>query len=307
MLQDPLADVLVYEGDGSKVTYAARSFGAPGPIAAPGELAGTLLDRLNGIRKQAKLAPLVLATKQSLENTRLAGTIFDASLRGDDATADRAAIGLLAGWDVEGGTIRGGYFYLGTAAPTRDVTTWLDAAIERPIGRTALLDPEVRQIAVGPAFPEGAQALGAVVTTYAVYESDDHKADEAEFLRHLARARAKWNEPAPIRVGGYPQMQAQSREVLHGKEPMAALNELVQGATEITGIPVRGYLIETTDPKRVEIPQELLQSGPLRILLAITHHRAEGAAWGQYVIFVLVTDDATRAPATASLTGGRAG
>ena len=76
VLQEPLADVMIYEGDGSRVTYAARSYGAPAPVRSPKELTSALLDRLNALRSGAKLAPLALAARQSEENTRLAGTIL---------------------------------------------------------------------------------------------------------------------------------------------------------------------------------------------------------------------------------------
>ena len=301
MLQEPLADVLVYEGDGAGVAYTARSYGPPAPVRSPGDLTTAMLDRLNAVRVRAKLAPLALAAKQSLENPRLAGTLFDASLQGDAGTADRAAIGLLAGWDVEGGTIRDGYFFLGAAAPTRDATVWLDAALERPIGRIALLDPGVRQIAIGPVVPGDAPALGAAVTTYALFESEDHSAEEAQFLWRVTGAREARGLPAPVRVGGLEEMHTESSEVLlRGKAPMAALQDLLQVVVERTGSSVRGYVIETTDPAHVEVPAELLSDGPLHVVVGVTHHRAPDAAWGQYVIFVLVVDGAKTTPRTAA-------
>jgi hypothetical protein len=52
--------------------------------------------------------------------------------------------------------------------------------------------------------------------------------------------------------------------------------------------PKRGYVMETTDPSTVEVPEVFLQPGPLPLALVMTHHRAPGAAWGQYVIFTLM-------------------
>jgi hypothetical protein len=255
------------------------------------------LDRLNAVRRSAKLRPLMLAAKQSQENARVAGTIFDASITGDAQTRDRAVIGLLAGWDVEGGTIRDGHFFLGAAAPTRDATAWLDAAIERPIGRLALLDPVARQIAVGPAIPQDAPALGAAVTTYALFESDDHAADERQFFRALAAARAARGLPPPKRVGGMDEVRAELADVLRrGKQPMAALSDLLRVAVSRTRSSVNGYVLETTDPSHVDFPPALLRAGLLDVVVAVTHHRAPGAAWGQYVIFVLILDDTKTTP-----------
>jgi hypothetical protein len=301
MLEGGLADVLIYEGDGTNVTYAPRSFGPPAPVSSADDLTRGILGGLNAVRARAKMAPLSLAAKQSEENTRLAGTLFDAGLRGDSKTVNRAAIGLLAGWDVAGGIIRDGYFYLGAAAPTRDATAWLDAAIEQPIGRMALLNPEVRQIAIGPAIPADAAALGAAITTYALYESDDHSAEEAQFMSKVIAARANRGLPKPVRVGGFEDMNVQSKEVrLAGKAPMAALQDLLQAAVDRSGATVRGLVIETTDPAHVDVPGDLLTDGPLNMLVTVTHHRAPDAAWGQYVIFVLVVDGAATTPRTSA-------
>ena len=54
----------------------------------------------------------------------------------------------------------------------------------------------------------------------------------------------------------------------------------------------------------------LLKDGPLALSLAITHHRAPGAAWGQYVVFSLLTGAriaAPSSPATPSLARGERG
>jgi hypothetical protein len=307
VLQEPLADVIMVEREGAGVTYTARSLGAPAPVASGAEFTSALVDRLNGVRRTAKLTPLLLAAKQSAENARVAGTIFDASIEGDAATVDRAAIGLLAGWDVEGGTIRDGHFFLGAVAPTRDATAWLDAALERPIGRLALLDPVAKQIAVGPAIPGDAPALGAAVTTYALFESDDHTADERQFFRALTAARAARGVAPPERVGGIDEVRAELADVLrNGKEPMAALNDLLQVAVNRTGSNVNGYVLETTDPAHVEIPEALLRAGPLDVVVAVTHHRAPGAAWGQYVIFVLIVDSAKTTPVQTAAAQRRA-
>ena len=196
-----------------------------------------------------------------------------------------------------GGTIRGGHFFLGAVAPTRDATAWLDAALERPIGRTALLDPVAQQIAVGPAIPGEAPALGAAVTTYALFDSNDHTEYERQFFRALAAARAARGVPPPERVGGIDEVRSESADVLlHGKQPMMALNELIRVAVNRTGSSVSGYVIETTDPAHVDFPAPLLRAGPLDVVVAVTHHRAPDAAWGQYVIFVLIVDDTKTTP-----------
>jgi len=288
LLMRELLEALVHEGDGSGIEYAARHVGAPAPVTSNASFTSALVDRLNGVRAAAHLPTLALAPKQSAENARLAGTLIDASLTDDDGVADRAAIGLMAGWEVAG-LIRSGNFFLAAVGPTSDATAWLDFALERPMGRSMLLDPAVRQIAVGPAIPPGGGALGAAVTTYAMFESDDHSADATALFRRIAAARAARGLPAPVRVQGLGEMDAELARVSKaGQSPMAALEASMQVAVARTGHGVRGWVYETSDLEHAEIPKELLAPGPLELMIGVTHHRAEGAAWGQLVVLAVL-------------------
>jgi hypothetical protein len=296
MLMREIAGTLVYEGDGRDVAYASKHAGPPAPVTAPKELARAIVDGVNRVRRQAKLEPLAIAAKQSEEDERLVGTLLNASYGvGDEDAADKAALGLLAGWEV-GGVIRTGSFFVGAVSPTRDATAWVDYALERPLARVVLLDPAARRIAVGPAVPAGTEALGAVVTTYALFESDDHTRDEARFVERLAAARTARGLPAPVRVRGFDTIARETDLVLReGKVPMAALDDMMRAVVARTGSSVRGYVLETSDLEATEIPRQLLGAGPLRAVVAVTHHRVAGAAWGQYVVFVIVL-----APTTAT-------
>jgi hypothetical protein len=101
--------------------------------------------------------------------------------------------------------------------------------------------------------------------------------------------------PAPTVVGGFAEMHEEATKVMHAeKAPAAALDDLLADAAFRTGTSVQGYVIETNDLEHLAIPGELLTPGPMRVAVGITHHRAPGAAWGQYVVFVvLVGADAT--------------
>jgi hypothetical protein len=295
-----VAQTFIYEGDGSSVAYTARHLGAPAASSKGQELTAALVDRLNGVRRDAGLAPLSLAAKQSAQNTRLAGTLIDAG-GADDGSAELAAVGLLAGWNVEG-LIRSGGFFMGVVAPERDATAWLDVALELPLGRVALLDPEARQIAVGPFLPDGEAGLGAAVTTYAFFDNENHAADEVRFLERLAAARRALGLPPPSRIGESESMRIECARVLReGKPPMEALRQVMEATVAQMGTSVAGYLLETNDLARVEIPKELLGPGPQRVLVGVTHHRAPGAAWGQYVVMVVLVGK--RAELTASVAG----
>jgi len=284
-----LADVMVYEGDASSITYKAKAYGPAAPVATLPAFTSALVDRINGVRKAAKMQSLALAVRQSAENERLAGTILDATVIHDDDSAEKATIGLLAGWDVEGGTIRSGQFFLGAVGPTQDAMAWLESAVERPIGRMTLLDPQARVIAVGPSIPEGAPGLGAAVTTYSLFDSEDHAADEALFFRRIKEARAARGLAAPLLFRASDEMrQLASRVRREEVTPRGALNEMLASLSSQSGAAAYGYVLEANDPASVDVPDVFLKEGPLPVVLAITHHRAPGAAWGQYVIFTLL-------------------
>jgi len=300
LLVHELGETLIHEGDGSAIAYSARHVGPPAPVTGPADFTRALLDRLNHVRTGAHMEPLALAPDQSTENTRLAGTLIDASSGGDDETANRAAIGLMAGWDVRG-LVRNGSFFLAAVGPTTDATAWLDFALERPMGRMTLLDPGSRQIAIGPALPPGGGALGAAVTTYAMFGSEDHTGDADRFFHRIVAARAAHGLPPPVRLPAPEPMSAELASVLRqGKAPMDALNASMHAAVESTGQGVRGYVLETNDLDAAGVPDPLLAPGPLRVMVGVTHHRAEGAAWGQYVVIVVVEGSGATGQTVAS-------
>lgn len=300
LLLHELAEALVHEGDGSAITYAPRHIGPPAPVAGTADFARAMLGGLNAVRTRAHLPALALAPEQSAENTRLAGTLLDAAVSGDDGTSNRGAIGLMAGWDVKG-LVRNSTFYL-SASPTNDATAWLDFALERPMGRSSLLDPDSRLIAIGPAIPPGGGALGAAVTTYALFGSDDHGAEATRLFQRVAAARKARGVAPPVRVKAIDEMDAElARVAQDGKPAMTALHAAMQAVVSRTGEGVQGWLYETNDLDRADIPAPLLAPGVMQLMMGVTHHRAEGAAWGQYVVFVIAVGARATPGETASL------
>jgi hypothetical protein len=84
-------------------------------------------------------------------------------------------------------------------------------------------------------------------------------------------------------------MRGECARVMRGDlPPMDALQELMNSVAERTGRPVHGYVFETNDPTRVAVPPQLLAAGPMEVIVGVTHHRATGAAWGQYVVFAIL-------------------
>jgi hypothetical protein len=296
VLGEAAADVLVSEGDPAQLEYHPRVLGAPMPIASPAAMSFALMQAINKVRAEGKLPPLSMASKESEESARLAGTMIDATLKKRADEADRIGLGLLAGWSVEG-TIRNGGLFMGLVAPTRDALVWLAFALERPFGRSVLLDPSASRIAIGPALPPGdAQALGAVVSTYALFESTDHAGDAARLLGRINAGRAAFGKPPLATVDVRPDMSNQTRLVLAGeREPMAALDAGMRSLARRTfGGTVHGFVAEANDLDRVPIPDQLLSVPKGVLAVEVTHHRVRGAAWGQYAVFyILVLENGT--------------
>ncbi len=304
ILTESVADLLIEDPASTPLEYRARKFGPPAEVDDARRLGPALLEAINRVRAAGQLASLVLEPAESALSTQLAGTMIDADIHGRGSEADAIALGLLAGWKV-GGTIRGGNLFVGLAAPTRDVNTWLEVALARPVGRVALLDPDARHVAIGPALPgNGSKAIGAVVTTYSLFESSNHDADVSRIVARVASARAARGVTPLARVDGGRELVEGAQTVLAGtREPMAVLRFALQGLAQRTGGTVSGYVVEGNDVDTIPIPDPLLHIPKGSLVVQVTHHRVAGAAWGQYVVFFLLarTTDETQLPNVVGL------
>jgi len=285
-------------GEESSLQYAApRSAGSPAPVRTNAEFRTALASRLNAVRKVAGLVPVELSLEQSAMNERLAGVLMGGPSKdaasgnwAEFGTAeDRAAIGLMAGWDIRG-LIRDGTLYIASAPDTRDAAAWLDYAIEHPMGRLTLLDADSRVVAIGPAMPKSANALGAVVTSYALFQGADHSGEAERVFSAITAARVERGLPAPVRLTNVPGLAEQVALVREDKiPPSAAFDETLHYIAEhLPGERIQGYFFEGLNVDRLILPQELFRPGPIQLVVEVTHHRAPGAAWGQYVVYVFL-------------------
>ena len=55
-----------------------------------------------------------------------------------------------------------------------------------------------------------------------------------------------------------------------------------------------GYVVETTDIKQLHFDPVLVESSTLEVEIGVTHYRAPGAAWGQFVVLFLITEHGAR-------------
>lgn len=282
--------------DASAPVAFVASTRPPRPATSAAELQKAVLEGINQVRAVAKLSPVVLASTQTTTNERLAPHFFAASMKNDLPTSDLVGLGLLAGWDVDG-TIKRGNLYASMLSGTTDANEWLDYALEAPMGRFTMLGPEARQVAIGVPTPSQIGGLGAIVTSYDMFTSNDHRGDAAVVFGLIQKARENRRLPPPTRMPSVPAMAAVAQLVNEGKRHAEdALDDALIAVRDHSRKAVRGWLLTANQLEALPLPPELLRDGPLDIAIEVTHHKPEGAAWGSYVVFVVTPNAVAPAP-----------
>jgi hypothetical protein len=254
-----------------------------GPTATSGaDVRQKLLAAVNGMRASDGAAPLVSADKQAVSNERLAPHLFSASEKNNAQLEESIMLGLIAGWNVSG-MIRNGDFYSYVLSGSTDVTDLVSALLDHPSARHVLMDHDARQIAVGPVLLPNRAGMGTVITTYSFFETNDHRADEAALFQRIIAARRLKGLPLPQPLDNSALHDAATK-IQNGTSP----DEAIRKAARPSARPGFSLLVQATDLRRMPVPPELLTRGPLNLAIGITHYRAPGGAWGQYVVMFLV-------------------
>jgi hypothetical protein len=300
-----VALVLVRRNDEVAREYV-QTTRAPVPVTGDGQFAPAVLAAVNQARAAAGMKPVRLAAEQSRMSDKLAPHFFGADAQGDAKVSEQIALGLLAGWDVRGGVIQEGLFFGGLLAKTQNASEWIEFALERPIGRFVLLRQDAREVAIGSAPPATVDGLGALVTTYSFFESADHRDEQLRLLGRLRDQRAARKLPPSKFISDLTHLAREARLVNLGQKTVGeALQDALAAESEAMGRSVRGFAFEGTNLETIKFPDELLKNEPLFVGVEITHHRAPGAAWGQYVVFVLMVDEAIAANVASGKAPGR--
>jgi hypothetical protein len=271
----PLALLVGLTDASGGLSYAVRASATPTPID-PAVLASTVLPLLNGIRTRAGLTALAMDEAQSAANTEVAPSFFSTA---DSAVADQVLLYAMAGWDVTG-DVRDGRATSVSAHGVTDASGWLYTALEEPIERYVLLDPDARAIAFGvAAAPDGADAL---VSTYRFFDSDP-AAERDRFLAALTAARAAAGMRPPTFVS-IPELETAADAVESGGlTPDEALGRAADAV-----LPryrqLRPFFSATSDLAHVQLPPELVSDPGGVVGLSVMHWRPEGSAWGLYLV-----------------------
>lgn len=259
------------------------------PAADGAQFASAVLHTLNGLRAR----PLQLSAAQDQLAHQLAPALLTAAVA-DDTTHeqrfDQIMLGLLAGWDVTGGTIRGAQLTTGLHVGDADPASWLADALERPLGRAVLLDPEADVLAVGALLqPQPSLVAGAAIT-YSFFRPEPQPGVYAQqVLARLTRVRsARGLGETQLLPTPTPLARELGRIAQGELEARAALENVLRDQAATARHKVRGVLWETQDLDHSGLPPELLVPGVLKLSAGVSFARAHGGAWGQYSVLFLI-------------------
>lgn len=291
VLGAPFAEILARR-PGEIPVYRPESYSPSRPVESAAQFTRVMVEQLNAARAAAGLGAVALAPRQTATATRLAPHFFAGSSPGGaQANADLIALGLLAGWEVDG-VIRSGSFVASYSTRGLDAGLWLTGALERPMGRVTLLAPDIEQIAVGPFLSRGPDGVGAMVTGYRFHHGSDHTEDVNRLLVRVIEARRRMRLLPPMRLSTMDEVLKEELGLVHAGESdtRSAMNAVLARAVERFGSNMRCFAIETMSLDALELPPELLRQQALHLDIGVTHHRPKGAAWAQYVVLVVFAD-----------------
>lgn len=273
--------------------YVVTKYGASAVVKTPEEFTTVVLDSLSRARKTAGLGPVKMARAESATAAKVAPHYF-ASVFGKEETrnADVIALGLLAGWDVQG-MIRNAHF-VSTTATTLDANRWLAMALEMPMGRHTLFAPELDEVALGPAIMTEQGITGALAIGYRFHRNADHSEDEKFLMTRVQQARQTMGLAAPQRILNYAPILHEELGKLNTNQvtPHEAMQKILDRSVASTNMSTRLLMIQTASLEELTLPDQILKKPSLRMDIGVTHFKAPGAAWAQYAIVVVFVDDA---------------
>jgi hypothetical protein len=305
VLGDSVIEIQVFPSGEPDHAYAHAPAAARGGPRDPASLTGAVVEHLNAVRRDAGLGPVGLSLAETRKAAVLAPHYFAAlGGRGDVTVADTIALGLQAGWDVEG-VVREGHFATGRS-DAQSPDDLLDQACADPFGRRALLDPEIQAVAVGTVV--AGDVLGAVISTYALVDPRRAPDESGAVLSRLSRLRQAKRLAAPTAAAQFASILAKaSQRVQAGQDPSDAMHWLLENAAEqAQGKRIHVWVAEALTMDRLELPADLLGERTLNLAVGVTHHKPGGEPWARFVVFFVTVDepDAGNTAATGPSTHG---
>ncbi|HWB79006.1 MAG TPA: hypothetical protein VG755_28790 [Nannocystaceae bacterium] len=268
--------------------WTARAVAVP----VSGEERGALewLTAINAVRERLGLR----VWSHAIAQTELVGGLLPhfIAARNDPRLQDEIALGMLAGWKVEG-TISNGD--LRSVVLPRDVPfdRMVGAAMASPIFRARALAPQSATAAIAVSDDAAARASHLVLLSYELFEPRDYTAAQEAFLDQLDAQRAARDLPPVKRVGDPADrrvLDAAAERVRVGeRQPMDELQGLLDHFSKRAGQAMHGvvYTTLTLDGYRPDFDGPLVKERNVAVVTKIASWHPDGSAWGQHVVYVL--------------------
>jgi hypothetical protein len=289
ILADGLLRVLARRPGEEGRQWRRTRYAAARPASTPEDFTLGVSEVLGEVRKKADLHPLVLSKTQSEQVAQLVPHVLAGSLGlGPSAVSDLAALGVLAGWRV-GGSIKDANMTSAALAGPMDSGLWVDTALEEPLGRATLLDPDARVLAVGTVASNQPPVLVAIAATYQLFGEENLTAEAARYAKRIAEARAAREKSAPEPLVSVQAVAEHATQTLAASklEPQVALNEALAKAGSLVGRPLHGWYVEGRDVEELPIPEELSTWDSLEMAVAVGYYQPPDEPWGRLVVFVI--------------------
>jgi hypothetical protein len=286
-----VANLLVWPAGEPDNVYRRPSFADADRIdnaeaAIPGFVA-----MLNSVRSSAELPELTLDVDQSEIATELAPYFFSALLdESQGIVADLVALGMMAGWDVDG-IVQKGRMAGSWVPQSDDLAVLLASALEYPSSREVLLSPDADRIAIGPMLEhyEEHTAIAAMFGTYSLFSEEDHDANVQKVFHKLREARQQRDRRGPQHLVDVAQLSIlAASDVQAGADPQDALGDLLEASSEILQRPVQGWVAQVSDLDSLEFPEDFLTEREIGVAIGVSYVKPEGEAWGRYVVMMVV-------------------
>lgn len=269
--------------------YSREHYREGGTPASAATLSAALLATVNRMRGEAGVPPLELVAAESERATKLAPTYF-ASVSGvlSATTADAIALGLRAGWDVDG-MVRGASFTSASTSNLANIDQLVETLLMKPSGRQVLLDKAATKAAIGAVWLPEQRFAGALLVTYQLVQGGAEGALAAQALESLNRARAaagtkpvkavrKLAEVADRLAG------SSSEEIEDG----TALRRMLSEGRQATGNDaVTGFMAPVLDIDATPWPAALVQEASPELGIGVGTVRPAGEPWARHAVFVL--------------------
>lgn len=256
-----------------------------------GEFNAQFLGAVNRLRQRTGLPLLSEAKLQTVSAMALAPHYFAAHFgEGEALDADRIALGMMAGWDVGTDIVSSGF---GNAwlSGSRDLSVFMDFALDDPFQRKAITEPRATLFAIG-SIDNVDNAMGAIFATYVPMGAFDRKDAEEAIITRLNQLRidrklglAQWTL-WPEDVSAFVEAKLKAR----AWDPDEALQHVLDKTVEVAKGRVTGYVQLVDDLDNFQFPPEVLMRSDVNVFLSVGTYRDARWAQSRYVVcFVLAS------------------